>query len=414
MQQPGTQIYDAKVKCADGQRRNFLFNKATFEDAGGNVAGIVGVMLDITKRIHAETALRESEQRYRTLFEGAVLGIFQSTADGKIFTVNPAFAAMFGYDSPDELIRSVGDSAGTLYADPSDRLQNILKVLASEASITAETRYRRKDGSIFIGNFHEWQVKDKNDHFQYLEGFIEDITDRKRTEESLRESEERLRFLSSKLLEAQENESRRISFEIHDDFIQNLAVLKLQVRSIAGRLRKDQRKIVDECRKTLRFIDQLIESARNLSRDLSPAIIRDLNLCGSIQWILHDYGEKTKSRTAIDMENVDDLFDREDQVIIYRIFQEALRNIRKHAKADHVFISVKRNKNRVVFRICDNGVGFDIDKNLNRYDDDRGLGLAAMDERARMLGGRLEINSQKRQGTQIALTIPVSVGKEVR
>ena len=271
----GIQAYEAEVKCADGIRRYFLFNKATWKDTRGEPAGIVGVMLDISERKQAEEALRKSEERFRRFFEDAVLGIFQSTAEGVILSVNPAFARMFGYADPESLLAAVGDDASSLYLDVGERRGNIRRVIASDAPVKIETRFRRRDGTLFTGDFHAWKVHDQKGRFLYLEGFIEDITERKQFEASLRASERRLRFLSSKLLAAQEEERRRISLELHDDLGQNLAALKLQMMAMHRRLRPDQPELKSECRRAMAFMDNIIESTRRLSRALIPTVLED-------------------------------------------------------------------------------------------------------------------------------------------
>jgi PAS domain S-box-containing protein len=363
---------------------------------------------DITQRKKAQEALKESEERYRRMFEDTVLGLFQGTVDGELLTVNPAFAKMFGYDTPEDLLSSLGSSALELYANPADRPAKIQLVMASESPTETEIHYRQKDGSTFWGQFRVWKVRGEKGRPLYLEGCVEDISQRKQAEKSLRESEERLRFLSSRLLAAQENESRRISLEIHDNLAQNMAVLKLQLASAVNRLRKDQGKLKAECQNILIFVDRIIESMRNLSRDLSPSIIEDLKLCATLKWMLYDFEKQTGIAPSLKLTDVDDLFSSADQVIIYRILQEALNNIRKHADARHVAVELRKTGGQVVFQIQDDGRGFDLQESWQRHVTERGLGLAAMDERARMLGGSLEIVAQKGRGTRLTLTLPVA------
>ena len=404
----GTQFYESEVQCADGIRRHFFFNKATFMDTRGQPAGIVGVMLDITERKHAEEALRKSEERFRHFFEDVVLGIFQSTEDGVIMNVNPAFARMFGYDTPRDLMAAVGNDASDLYVDPMDRTRIIRLITTSETPIKIETRFRRRDGTSFAGDFHAWKVKDRKGCFLYLEGFIDDITERKQFEESLRESENRLRFLSSKLLAAQEEERRRISLELHDDLGQDLAALKLQMLAMAKLLGKNQSELKKECHGALAFIDRIIGTTRHISRALSPTVIQDLKICGTIQWMLRDFQKYAAIDTALEMDDIDPLFSYDQQIIIYRILQEALHNVHKHARARSVRLTVRRNKRDVQIQIRDDGQGFDIDHAMNRHVTERGLGLAALEERSHMLGGELIITSEKGCGTCVALTIPIT------
>lgn len=363
---------------------------------------------DITQRKRGQEALKESEERFRRMFEDTVLGLFQGTVDGELLTVNPAFARMFGYETPEDLLSSLGSSALELYANPADRPAKIQLVMDNDNPTETEIHYRHKNGSTFWGQFRVWKVRGEKGRPLYLEGCVENITQRKQAEKSLRESENRLRFLSSRLLAAQENESRRISLEIHDNLAQNMAVLKLQLASAVNRLRKDQGKLKAECQNILKFVDRIIESMRNLSRDLSPSIIEDLKLCATLQWMLYDFEKQSDIALSLEMTGVDDLFSSADQIIIYRIFQEALNNIRKHAEARHVAVEIRKTGGQVVFQIQDDGRGFDTQENWQRHVADRGLGLAAMDERARMLGGTLVITSQRGRGTCLALTIPVA------
>lgn len=404
----GTQFYESEVHCADGIRRHFFFNKAVFRDREGQPAGIVGVMLDITERKQAEEDLRKSEARFRRFFEDAILGIFQSTEDGVILSVNPAFARMFGYAMPRDLLEASGQDAAGLYSNPEDRARNIRLVTCSDSPVKIETRFRRQDGTPFIGDFHAWKVRDREGRLLYLEGFIEDISERKQFEASMRESERRLRFLSSKLLAAQEEERRRISMELHDDVGQNLAALKLQMQSMSKRLNRDQDDLKDACQGALGFIDRIIESTRLLSRSLNPAVLEDLKLCGTIQWMLRDFQKYAGIATSVAVEDIDPLFSPDQQLIIYRILQEVLHNIHKHARARSVTLTVARKARHVEIRVRDDGRGFDVDQALNRNAAERGLGLAALEERSHMLGGRLVIQSEPGRGTRICITIPAA------
>jgi signal transduction histidine kinase len=289
-----------------------------------------------------------------------------------------------------------------------DRTRIIRLVTTSKSPIKIETRFRRRDGTRFTGDFHAWKVKDRKGRFLYLEGFIDDVTERKQFEESLRQSENRLRFLSSKLLAAQEEERRRISLELHDDLSQDLAALKLQMLTMAKRLGKNQAELKKECHGALAFIDRIIGTTRHISRALSPTVIQDLKLCGTIQWMLRDFQKYAAISTTLEMDDIDPLFSYDQQIIIYRILQEALHNVNKHAQAQSVILTVKRNRRDVQIRVQDDGRGFDIDHAMNRHVAERGLGLAALEERSHMLGGEIAITSEKGRGSCVTLTIPIT------
>jgi PAS domain S-box-containing protein len=406
------QAYEARVRCADGRRRNFLITKAIYFNSQGAADGILGVMLDITDRKQVENDLRRSEMRHRRLFDGAAMGIFQATVEGQPINLNPAMARMFGYPSPEAALATIRDLGTEFYADPAARLRNVEQILASDVPVRKEVLFRRRDGSVFIGDFHGWKVRDTDGRLLYLEGFIEDISTRKQAELRQRDSEERLRFLSARLLAAQETESRRIAMDIHDDMGQNLAVLKLQVQTVARRLRRDQPRLKEECRQALELIDQVIAKARQITRDLTPAVIEDLKLGGTLQWMAHDMGQRAGLQVELAMDDIDDLFPQDAQVIIYRIVQEALRNTIKHGRARRVTLRIERQARGVRCVIADDGWGFDPDTAALQQVTERGMGLAAMDERARMLGGALIIDSRPGRGTRVDLWIPTPISGE--
>jgi len=392
------------IQDKSGAAHILLVNVKLVSIKGGTV---LYTCRDITERKQAEDALKAGEERYRRMFEDIILGIFQSTPDGRILHVNPAFSRMFGYASPKDLIASIGDAAAKLYAQPEDRMKLIKGVLASDVPVAAEVNFCRQDGSTFVGNFHGWKVVDATQDTLYVEGFIEDITDRKMAEESLKDSHNRLQYLSARLLSAQENEQRRISLEIHDVMGQDLALLKMQLIAVANRLRKDQQTLRKDLDRTLVGIDGIIEKARNLSRDLNPAIIEDLKLSGALNWLIQDIKEHVTTRISLDMDPVDHLFSIENQIVIYRIVQEALKNIVKHAEAGSAAVTIRKTDRYVLLAIEDVGNGFEINEVWNRHVADRGLGLAAMDERTRMLGGAFGIQSEPGKGTYLSLRIPL-------
>jgi signal transduction histidine kinase len=233
----------------------------------------------------------------------------------------------------------------------------------------------------------------------------QEIDSRKLAEMALKESEKKLRLLSSHLLTVQESQQRRISLELHDELGQALTILKLRLRSVEKRLGEDQAELKKECEGTLNHVDEIIENIRRLCRDLSPSVLEDLGLTAALLWRIEDFEKHFNVKASIEMAEIDDLFPIETQIIIYRIFQEALTNIGKHAQAAHVSVTAKKNGNNVSFLVEDDGKGFDVHQIESKFSREKGMGLTAMNERARMLGGDFEISSQEGKGTRITLSI---------
>ena len=288
-----------------------------------------------------------------------------------------------------------------------------LQVIARGETVQTIEEIPQEDG------IHNWLVTkfpipDKDGRSALIGEVGLDITLRRRAEEALRESEQRLRFLTSQLLSAQERERKRISMELHDELGQSMAVLKLQIRAIERALGEDQRDLKAECRELLYYLDGVIDDIRRLSRDLSPAILEDLGLQSALQYLINGVSKHYAVSHAFEVEDLDHLFPVDAQIIIYRIFQECLTNISKHADATEVSIAVTEKDGLISLVLEDNGAGFDPAQVLARRTSGLGLGLAALAERARMLGGTLEIRSHPGAGTRVTCLIPVDQGKSAR
>ncbi len=224
----------------------------------------------------------------------------------------------------------------------------------------------------------------------------------------LRKSEDSLRRLSSDLLHVQENERRRIAFELHDELGQSMAALKLQVGAISRKLGISPiEKIQEECQEMRQNINDIIENVRRLARDLSPVVLDDLGLQAAIEYLVNNFSKLYNIDIWHKTTDINHLFDEESQRIIYRILQEALTNIGKHSQADNVSLMLEEKERQVCFTIRDNGKGFNVSDTLQKIDADRGMGLATMSERVRILGGKLDIQSRIGGGTIITFSTPI-------
>jgi PAS domain S-box-containing protein len=243
------------------------------------------------------------------------------------------------------------------------------------------------------------------DDLAFALDFMDQEAQRRQAEAALRESEERLRHLASQLLHAQERERHRLSLELHDDLGQSLMVLKMQIRGIEKMLPPTQWQIKQLCDQTQAYLTAVVDNVRRLSRDLRPSILEDLGLAAALRVLADDFRKYYEAELSLDMDDISDLFSREEEINIYRIFQECLTNIAKHAQASQVAITIRRQDDRVAFRVEDNGRGFNLESALTADPVSRGLGLPALEERVHMLGGALEIRSQADRGTTISFTV---------
>ncbi len=365
------------------------------------------------ERRHTEEALRESEQKYRLLVRSIPAVAYRGYTDWMVDFVDDKIEELTGYP------KAEFDSRRRKWIDlivpedlPATRVA-FLRGRENTGAFVREYRIKTKDGRILWLQDRGQIICNLDGRIEYVSGVFFDVSESQRARMALQESEQRLRFLAGQLLTAQERERKRLSMELHDELGQSLTVLKLQARAIERNLQEDcQPELKQECREMLQYLDGVIDNVRRLSRDLSPSILEDLGLESALKYLLDGVGKHLSVNHAFEIEDLNSLFPLETQITIYRIFQECLNNITKHAGTCKILAAVRRDGESVTFVLEDDGAGFDLAQVMNREAAGRGLGLAALNERTRMLGGALQIWSRPGAGTKIVCTIPVRQLKE--
>jgi PAS domain S-box-containing protein len=386
--------------------------KIPIYDDTGEPRYLLGISEDITERKRTEEALKKSEDRYRSIFEKAVDGIFQTTPDGKYVAVNPALARIYGYDSPDDMIATITDIASQLYVDPGRRDEFLRAMQAQEEVTGFEALVYRKDGSFIWISESARTLRDQAGTVVGYEGTVENITERKRAEGRLRATLDHVRTLSGRLATVQEEERAHIARELHDELGVRLTCLKIdlsRVMSLVGtRVRADLRaKLNDRVRSMVGQVDSTIASLQQLVTKLRPALLDDLGLVAAIEWQSQDFQKRTGiSCTCVT--NADDIaMAPERATAVFRICQEALTNTARHAQATAVTITVTSQPDLLQLVVADNGVGVPDAKASDR----RSLGLLGMQERAAQWGGTVTIEGDLEKGTTVTLCLPVGGGQ---
>jgi PAS domain S-box-containing protein len=363
----------------------------------------LALVRDITKRLQIEEALGQSEIMYRTLVEAAPSGISIIGKDGRYKYLNPKFVQMFGYTLED--IPTGREWFPKAFPDASYREMAISEwkeefKQARVGEVNARSfRVTCKDGTVKVIDFRpvalvtgDWLM------------FYEDISQRVQAEEALRQSEEKLRALAAQLLSAQEDERKRLAVELHDELGHALLSLKLSIKSMEKQLTSEQISLTQELKKISRSIGETIKEVRRLYHDLSPGDLEDLGLTEALREMIEDMAALRKKITwEVRLDNLDGLFALPVQTAIYRVVQEALTNIGKHAKAKNVTIVAQRGSHEISISIEDDGRGFELAKGL---DAKGSLGLLSMEERVKILGGTFALRSQKKRGTRISFSVP--------
>ncbi|MEA3332137.1 MAG: sensor histidine kinase [Pseudomonadota bacterium] len=238
----------------------------------------------------------------------------------------------------------------------------------------------------------------------YLLGVICNPAEDRRKELNVEIAQEQLLELSSNLFKVQDEERQHLADELHDGLCQSLAALKMQVFGVERHL--DKVELQEECRQARQFIAQIIEDTRRLSHDLSPVILDDLGLSGALAHLVNNFTALHNLKASVAVPDIDDFFSQETARNIYRIVQEAINNVGKHAKASLLVLEAEVIADTVCFSVKDDGVGFEVNSMKRGRAGGGGIGLASMAQRVRLLGGEFEIVSQLGDGCEIKFKLP--------
>lgn len=243
---------------------------------------------------------------------------------------------------------------------------------------------------------------------QTVEALVEEIAERKQTEQALRDSEQALRRLSLKIIETQENERRQIAKELHDSIGSSLAAIKFAVE---GRLLTMEKSPPNHntisLEKIAGHIHDTINEVRRISTSLRPSMLDDLGLLATINWYCRSRSDMhTDVRIETKLALTDGDVPNYNQIVIYRVLQEALNNALRHSKADTIRVSLETVNDCVRLCINDNGCGFDPEDALQSKDPLSGYGLKGMRDRAEVVGGSLSLDSSLGRGTTVCLELP--------
>jgi two-component system, NarL family, sensor histidine kinase UhpB len=233
------------------------------------------------------------------------------------------------------------------------------------------------------------------------------VGERLQAVEALRGLDRQIRQLSAELLEAQERERKRIAMELHDELGQALNVMKLQIRGIEKGLTPEQTGAREDCEKLLAYLDEEIDEVRRLSLALSPAVLEELGLVSALRWLIGSFKRGHGLEVVSEVAEIDALFPEPHRVTIYRVVQEALANIDRHARASSATVSIRLRDREVDFVVADDGRGFDPDEARGREPAEKGVGLTTMGQRVRMMGGVFQLSSRPGQGTRIRFSLPL-------
>ncbi|MEO6612751.1 MAG: PAS domain S-box protein [Chitinophagaceae bacterium] len=360
-------------------------------DLQGKLIGIRLLNEPIDDRKRAEAVLRESEEKFRSIVEQSLVGIY-IIQSGKLVYVNPGFEKIFGY-SKNKLINKMSFD-GLVHPDDIEQVRNNYDKRISKRRTKQQYIFRavRKDGAVLHLEVIASMIL-YNDEPAVI-GTLVDITDRIEDE----------RRITQAVLNAQESERLQIGMELHDNVKQILAASGLYLNLVQGKL--DDKEAVSAILDDLkRYNTEAVNELRRLSHQLAPLVESDTILDEKIAWLIKSLKLEEKLSVSVHIDAFKKPLDNNTQLTFYRILQEQLSNILKYAGASAVEINIRSVNHEIHLQVKDNGKGFDIQTKKE------GIGLENIRRRGQMLNGKVEIISSPGKGCEINVRVPVTPDK---
>ena len=408
----GVEVHGA-APSQPGVERDWLAHYLPVRDENGDVRGVSVMVQEITGRKQADRALRqardtleqsvgdrtmalrESEERFRATFDQAAVGIAHVAPDGQFLRVNKKLCEIVGYGRNELLTRPF--QAITHPDDLDADLQCVRQILAGQLqTYSMEKRYIRNDSSIVWTNLTVSLVRDEKARPKYFISVVEDISQRKSTEEQLLAEERLLR----RLLDLQEQERRMVAHDIHDGFVQDVVGAHMHLQSLHDAA--DTKRVESKIALAGSLLEKAIVEGRRLIRDLRPLILDESGIVEAIEHLIADEEQHQDLRVAFFHEGEFRRLDRKLEGGIFRIVQEALSNVRRHARTNRAELALNQDTTSLRIEIRDRGIGFALDQ----LPTDR-FGLSGIRERARRFGGTACIESTPGKGTTVTVRIPL-------
>jgi len=386
------------VRRSDGAVRTWQSRGSLVVDEQGQPVKVTGTGQDITARLQLEDAVT----RYAAVIESSEDAIITKTLSGTILSWNPGAERLFGYRAEEV----EGHPISILFpTDRRDEWERILeRVRRGEHVEHHETVRMRRDGSRVHVSVSVSPIKDPAGRVVGASSIARDITERRQAAEALARSRSQLRAFAGRLHSAREAERAQIAREIHDELGQALTALKMDLFSLKNSVPAPLREpLLAKADGMAALIDQMVDKVRTLASDLRPAVLDNLGLVAAIEWAVHQFARRTGVRCLLDLPPEQIGLDIERSTDIFRILQEALTNIARHAGATHVDVHLRATPGEVVLEVHDDGRGI----TEPEIEDLRSFGLLGMRERALAWGGEVGVRAAPQGGTSVTMCMPL-------
>jgi PAS domain S-box-containing protein len=401
-------VHEAPIVTKSGALRWVRYSaQAIRSPSSGRVERIVGAVQDINEEHRAKEQLRDYASVLKSVLDSMAEGVVVANRDGRFVLFNPAAEQIAGVGavSPEAGPEHWPSLYGIRLGDgrtpcPADQVP-LARALRGESVDEADLYIDHE--SIPEGRWLRASARPLRDRNGTANGGVvvfRDVTERRRADEQIRDYAEQLRHLSRRLLQVQEDERRHLARELHDEIGQFLTGVKLSLELVARGAPENMTGVLGQARGQ---VQDLIAQVRNLSLDLRPSLLDDFGLTPTLEWLFERYTGQTGIQVEVDLADLDRRFPPEVETAAFRIVQEGLTNVARHAKARQALVHLWHDDARLHIQVMDEGNGFDPATRVGRDS----TGLSGMRERAALLGGCLTVQSEPGWGTILTAEIPI-------
>lgn len=359
--------------------------------------GLTFFYKDVTDEKKIKDELISSEKKYRLLFDNNPLPMWMiDTHTLNIIDVNEAAVVHYGYTKEEFLgmnIRNIRPVEDIEKMEAATKQQN-----HSIRKIGVWT-HLKKDGTPIKVEITSHDINYQNQHTRLI--LSNDITEKVKAEEALLKLNSELRALYTRQQNIREEERKYIAREIHDELGQLITGLKMDISWLKQRIIVKQPELTEKLNESIGLLDESVKTIRKISTELRPGILDDLGISDALNWLAKDFEKRTQIKCTINNLAGNIKCSDATKVVIFRVFQEALTNIIRHAEATEVTAEILQEKNTLTMQIADNGKGYDVNKQTNN------LGILGMKERIANIDGNLYISSAIGRGTTITIIITI-------
>lgn len=396
-----------RVVWPDGSIHTLVGRAMAVRDASGQIVRVYGTNVDVSERKRVEDAMRQSQQLLNLVLETLPVGVAVTDHAGDIVLSNAVSRRIWGdqmiHSGNERWARSAGYWHGSGERLAAAQWPSVRALHGGQTTLNELIDIDAFDGRRKTIEASAAPIYDAGRLIVGAVIVIDEVTERVRAEEALHESADRLQHLSRRLLAVQEEERRHLSRELHDEFGQLLASITMHLQAARSGAGPAAQRNLDE---SIALMQRAAAQLRSLALELRPMLLETAGLAGTLRWL----ADQVQQRTGIITQVAGHVPDVSGEVAIacFRIVQEALTNVVRHARARHAWIELSQSEGLLELVVLDDGEGFDVPKTLERAAGGGNLGLIGMRERVEILGGRLEIDSRPGHGARVRVSLPLS------